>query len=407
MKITASVLTLLLLSGTLLSGCSQTQTPNTNATNPAKSTIKQTSLKVTPSPRPTPKPSSSPIATPIATPSPKPTPSPVLKPVVRGIYATGNSVGGSRFQRLIQLINQTELNAIVVDVKEDNGFMTFKSPAPKLQTTATMMNYIRDPKAAISTLRSNRIYPIARIVVFKDTSLSRKHPEWSFQNPDGSVWRNGRGESFVNPYVKEVWDYNIEVAKEAAKLGFQEIQFDYVRFPEGFEKRADSLNYVSDNRTRTQAVTEFVQYAKEQLSPLGVEVSVDIFGYAAAVPAAEGIGQDFNLISSHVDVICPMVYPSHYSTGWYGSKVPDAAPYVTIDGAMKDTIEKLATLGDNKPVIRPWIQDFTASWIPGHIQYGKREVEAQIKAMYDNGIEEFLLWNAGNTYTQQVNYDLK
>lgn len=399
MKIAASVLTLLFLSGTLLSGCSENQTSKASSDSAklAKPTMNQTSMKVTPSPRPT--------VTP--TPTPKPTPPKVLKPVVRGIYATGNSIGGSRFQRLIQLINQTELNAIVVDVKEDNGFMTYKSTAPKLQSMATMMNYIRDPQVAINTLRSNRIYPIARIVVFKDTSLSRKHPEWSFRNPDGSIWRNGRGESFVNPYVKEVWDYNIEVAKEAAKLGFQEIQFDYVRFPEGFEKRADSLKYVSDNRTRTQAVTEFVKYAKEQLSPLGVEVSVDIFGYAAAVPAAEGIGQDFNLISSHVDVICPMVYPSHYSTGWYGSKVPDAAPYVTIDGAMKDTIEKLATLGEAKPTIRPWIQDFTASWIPGHIQYGKREVEAQIKAMYDNGIEEFLLWNAGNTYTQQVNYDLK
>lgn len=404
MKTTTSVLSLLLVSGTLLSSCGGSQTTNANSANTQKiPATKQVSVKLTPSPLPTKNPSPSPI--PSAT--PKPTPPPVLKPVVRGIYATGNSVGGARFQRLIQLINQTELNAIVVDVKEDNGFMTFKSTTPKLQTLATMMNYIRDPKAAINTLRANRIYPIARIVVFKDTSLSRKHPEWSFRNPDGSIWRNGRGESFVNPYVKEVWDYNIEVAKEAAKLGFQEIQFDYVRFPEGFEKRADSLNYVTDNRTRTQAVTEFVQYAKEKLSPLGVEVSVDIFGYAAAVPAAEGIGQDFNLISSHVDVICPMVYPSHYSTGWYGSKVPDAAPYVTIDGAMKDTIEKLETLGESKPTIRPWIQDFTASWIPGHIQYGKREVEAQIKAMYDNGIYEFLLWNAGNTYTQQVNYDLK
>jgi hypothetical protein len=402
MKTTATVLTLIFLGGTLLSGCGANQTTNASSANsqPTPSS-KQVSVKLTPSPHPTQKPSPSPTPTPIATPAP------VFKPVVRGIYATGNSIGGSRFQRLLQLINQTELNAIVVDVKEDNGFMTFKSTTPKLQSLATMMNYIRDPQAAVNTLRTNRIYPIARIVVFKDTSLSRKHPEWSFRNPDGSVWRNGRGESFVNPYVKEVWDYNIEVAKEAARLGFQEIQFDYVRFPEGFEKRANTLKYVTDSRTRTQAVTEFVEYAKAQLSPLGVEVSVDIFGYAAAVPAAEGIGQDFNLISSNVDVICPMVYPSHYSTGWYGSNVPDAAPYATIDGAMKDTLEKLSTLGDTKPTIRPWIQDFTASWIPGHIRYGKREVEAQIKAMYDNGIYEFLLWNAGNTYTQQVNYDLK
>jgi len=156
-----------------------------------------------------------------------------------------------------------------------------------------------------------------------------------------------------------------------------------------------------------QVVSEFVEYARQELSPLGVRVSVDIFGYAASVPAAEGIGQDFNAISRHVDVISPMVYPSHYSTGWFGSNVPDAEPYRTIDGAMKDTHEKLSELGDLKPIIRPWIQDFTATWVKGHIKYGKAEVEAQIRALADNGIEEFLLWNAGNVYTEGVNYDLE
>ena len=138
-----------------------------------------------------------------------------------------------------------------------------------------------------------------------------------------------------------------------------------------------------------------------------MRVSVDIFGYAASVPAAEGIGQDFERISKYVDVICPMIYPSHYTAGWFGSPVPDAAPYVTIDGAMKDTHEKLEPLGPFKPIVRPWIQDFTASWVKGYIKYGKAEVEEQIRALKDNGIHEFLLWNANNRYTEGVNYDLE
>ena len=206
--------------------------------------------------------------------------------------------------------------------------------------------------------------------------------------------------------MKEVWDYNIAVAKEAAKLGFKEIQFDYVRFPEGFEKKADSLVFTKTKDSRVDAIAGFVKYAKSQLEPLGVRVSVDIFGYAASVPAAEGIGQDFVKISKNVDVISPMVYPSHYSTGWFGVKDPDKNPYATIKGAMLDTHKKLDPIGSFKPVIRPWIQDFTASWLgKGHyIPYGNTEVNAQIKALKDTNIEEYLLWNAGNKYSPGTNY---
>lgn len=327
-------------------------------------------------------------------------------PVVRGVYATAHSAGGARLEKLIKLIDETELNSIVIDIKDDWGNVTYPMDLPRMDY-ATTEPIIRDIGKLMETLEAHEIYPIARIVVFKDTRLANKKPEWSFRNADGSVWINNRKESFVNPYVKEVWDYNVEVAKQAARAGFKEIQFDYVRFPEGFEKRDKELTYAQDERSRVQVVSEFVEYARQELHPLGVRVSVDIFGYAASVPAAEGIGQDFNAISRHVDVISPMVYPSHYSTGWFGAQVPDAEPYRTIDGAMKDTHEKLSELGELKPIIRPWIQDFTATWVRGHIKYGKAEVEAQIRALADNGIEEFLLWNAGNVYTEGVNYDLE
>ncbi|HZG74705.1 MAG TPA: putative glycoside hydrolase [Paenibacillus sp.] len=328
-------------------------------------------------------------------------------PKVKGVYATAHSAGGERLETLLRLIDDTELNSLVIDVKDDYGYITYPTTDPALLETGTAKKIIKDPAALLARLAEHDVYPIARIVVFKDSVLAEKRPDLSFVTPEGEVWKNGRGESFVNPYRKEVWEYNVQAAKEAAKLGFKEIQFDYVRFPEGFEKKADTLAYAKDERKRIEVVADFVKYAREQLTPLGVRVSVDIFGYAASVPAAEGIGQDFEQISKYVDVIAPMVYPSHYTNGWFGSPVPDAAPYVTIDGAMKDTFEKLEPLGPFKPIVRPWIQDFTASWVKGYIKYGKREVEEQIRALKDNGIEEFMLWNAVNRYTEGVNYDLE
>lgn len=327
-------------------------------------------------------------------------------PKVKGIYVTAHSAGGSRMNTLLRLMDDTELNSMVIDLKDDWGYITYDTGNPELNAMDTTQKIITDMPKLMSTLQEHKVYPIARIVVFKDTVLAKKRPDLSFVNPDGSLWGNGKNppDSFVNPYKKEVWDYNIAIAKEAAKAGFKEIQFDYVRFPEGFEKRADTLKYDKDERSRIEAVAEFVKYAREQLTPLGVRISVDIFGYAASVPAAEGIGQDFQKISQNVDVICPMIYPSHYSNGWFGAKVPDAAPYVTINGAMKDTVKKLDPLQSLKPVVRPWIQDFTATWVPGHVRYGKKEIEEQIRALKDNGTEEFLLWNAVNTYTPDVDY---
>ncbi|MFC4812295.1 putative glycoside hydrolase [Paenibacillus sp. GCM10023250] len=322
-------------------------------------------------------------------------------PKVKGIYVTAYSAGGSRLDSLLKLLDDTELNSMVIDVKDDSGYITYPTTNPDLLKYGKPQKFIRDLPALMAKLKQHGVYPIGRVVVFKDTMLAKQHPELSFRRKDGSVWSNGKGDGFVNAYRKEAWDYNIAVAKEAAKAGFKEIQFDYVRFPEGFEKKADSLVFDKTKDSRVDTISAFVKYAKAQLEPLGVRVSVDIFGYAASVPAAEGIGQDFVKISKNVDVISPMIYPSHYGTGWFGVKDPDTSPYATIKGAMKDTHEKLEPLGSYQPVIRPWIQDFTASWLgKGHyIPYGKAQVDAQIKALRESGVGEYLLWNASNRYT--------
>lgn len=332
---------------------------------------------------------------------------------VRGIYVTGHSAGGARFERLLKLLNTTDLNAMVIDIKDDYGNLTYKpGEDSKFFGNEIGRPYIKDPRQMLETLEAEKVYPIARIVVFKDSVLAEQKPELSFM--DGNeVWKNGRGEAFVNPFMKEVWDHNIDIAIEAAKMGFQEIQFDYVRFPEGFEKRHDTLKYTMEEyadseldpiQRRVEAVTDFVAYAKERLKPYDVDVSVDIFGYSATLPEAPGIGQNFSKISENVDVISSMIYPSHW-TSYFGIAKPDLEPYNLVSEYAKVENEKLGTL-ENPPVSRPWLQDFSAPWLGSgnFLRYGKTEVEAQIKALKDNGIDEYLLWNAGNNYTEGVDF---
>ncbi|MFC0271979.1 putative glycoside hydrolase [Metabacillus herbersteinensis] len=330
---------------------------------------------------------------------------------IRGVYVTGHSAGGEKFNKLSTLMEQTDLNAMVIDVKDDYGNLTYQ-PEPTSAFFDISKNYIKNPTEMLEIMEEKEIYPIARVVVFKDSVLANKKPEWSFKEGN-TVWKNGRGESFVNPFMKEVWDYNVDIAIEAAKLGFQEIQFDYVRFPEGFEKRDSTLvfnmgqyeNSDQDNvQKRVSAITDFVAYAKEKLKPYGVKVSVDIFGYTATLPEAPGIGQNFSKISENVDVISSMIYPSHW-TAYFGINKPDLEPYKLITEYAKLENKKLAEL-KNRPISRPWIQDFTASYLGkgNYKKYGKPEVEAQIKALNEQGIDEFLLWNAGNTYSPGVDY---
>lgn len=332
---------------------------------------------------------------------------------VKGIYVTAFSAGGDRMQSLIDLVNNTALNSMVIDVKEDVGDIMMPLDSENDTAKSHMQDYI-DGENLLNQMEENEIYPIGRIVVFKDTRLANDRPDLSFLNSDGTVWQNGNGESFVNPFLKEVWDYNIDIAIEAAKLGFKEIQFDYVRFPEAFETMSGELEYdlgeydeegADEVQNRVNAVTDFVSYAKQKLEPYGVEVSVDVFGYAATQREAPGIGQNFSQISSNVDVISSMIYPSHWGAGAFGYDAPDLEPYNVINDYMAVENEVLGALED-PPQSRPWLQDFTASYLgPGnYLDYGASEVEAQIQALKDNGVEEYLLWDSGNTYSEGVNY---
>lgn len=336
---------------------------------------------------------------------------------VKGIYVTSNSTQGKKMDELVKFIKDSNLNTMVIDVKDDTGNITMKLNTGDKQVDKNTLDIV-DGKKLLKKLHDNNIYPIARIVTFKDTKLANEHPEWTFKNSDGSVWTNGKGDSFVNPFMKEVWKYDIDVAKAAAKAGFQDIQFDYVRFPEGFENQADSLTYnkgeyknsqMSSGDQRVDTITKFLEYANKELKPMGVNVSADVFGYSALVENAPGIGQSFPKISKNVDAISSMIYPSHWSNGDFGLQAPDTEPYKTVNRYIQKENSLLDTLGKDKPISRPWIQDFTASYLGAgnYIDYDAKAISEEVQALKDNGVNEFLLWNAGNDYTEGVNYNPK
>lgn len=336
---------------------------------------------------------------------------------VKGIYVTSNSTQGAKMDELVKFIKDSNLNTMVIDVKDDTGNITMKLNTGNKQVDKNTLDIV-DGKKLLKKLHDNNIYPIARIVTFKDTKLANEHPEWTFKNSDGSVWTNGKGDSFVNPFMKEVWKYDIDVAKAAAKAGFQDIQFDYVRFPEGFENQADSLTYnkgeyknsqMSSCDQRVDTITKFLEYANKELKPMGVNVSADVFGYSALVENAPGIGQSFPKISKNVDAISSMIYPSHWSNGDFGLQAPDTEPYKTVNRYIQKENSLLDTLGKDKPISRPWIQDFTASYLGAgnYIDYDAKAISEEVQALKDNGVNEFLLWNAGNDYTEGVNYNPK
>jgi hypothetical protein len=319
----------------------------------------------------------------------------------KGIYVTGHTVGqAGRFAELLSLVESTELNAMVIDVKNDHGKVMYKSEieiVKELNSDSSVP--IKDIAAVMATLQEREIYPIARIVVFRDPYLPELRPEWAIQKNSGGVWRDNKRFAWVNPYEKNVWDYNIAIAKEAALHGFREIQFDYVRFPENASRVDREAHYPGNNGVeKDENIARFVNYAREQLKDYNVHIAADVFGViATSWGDSDRIGQTWELLSPILEYICPMVYPSHYGPGYFGFPVPDANPTGTITRSMADAVKRNAPL-ENPAIIRPWLQSFTATWIPGYIPYGAREVRQQIEAALALGIDEYMIWNPTNRY---------
>ncbi|MBM4763807.1 GTP-binding protein [Bacillus sp. B15-48] len=328
---------------------------------------------------------------------------------VKGLYLSApNANDDTRFHHFVELLTETELNALVIDVKEDEGRVTYHSDIPLVKEVDSDHHpYLPKIDERLKTLKENNIYSIARIVVFKDPYLAQKKPELAIKKKDGNLYYS-HNIPWVDPYKKEVWDYVIDLAKEAARKGFDEIQFDYVRFPENAAKYNPIVQFDNpEGKTKAEVISEFLTYATEQLRPYGVFVSADVFGIATSDPTDSGIGQQWEMLNPTVDVLSPMIYPSHYANGSFGIPVPDAQPYSLIKQSLKVAQERNDALKEKEPNtaiadIRPWLQDFTATWVNGHIRYGAEQVKAQIQAANDLGINEYLIWNPANNYSERA-----
>lgn len=322
---------------------------------------------------------------------------------IKGIYVSGQKAGIEEYvSDLINLTDDTEINAMVIDLKNDNGEITYNIELPLAREIGAETNYIKDIRGLISRLKEKDIYLIARIVSFKDPLLAKKRKEFSLQNKDGSAFIDKNGDKWVNPYNTQVWDYLVDIGITAAKLGFDEIQFDYIRF--STDTGMINVTYGEDavDKSRMDIITEFTKYACDKLKPLGVFVSADVYGTIIDSKIdAEIVGQDYKSMAKYLDYICPMIYPSHYREGSYGIEYPDKEPYNLIFTALGKSSNALEGLdATSTAVVRPWLQDFTAVWMENHAIYGANEIRAQIQAVYDAGYKEWLLWNGSNNYTQ-------
>ena len=321
--------------------------------------------------------------------------------IIRGLYVNRWAALGRKMDQLIDLAKKTEVNALVIDVKDDRGFVLYKSRVPLAieigADTNSAMSH-RKLRAILDTMVANQIFPIARIVVAKDPLLASKKLEWAIKRRDNlQPWLDKNGNPWLDPHHREVWKYAADLAREAYELGFSEVQFDYVRFPDEKRLIRESVYPLANGRVRAQVIREQLGYVRSYLKPTGMPVTIDVFGLTATDTTDMGIGQRWEMFIDQADVVLPMVYPSHFAPGTYKLGNPNAHPYATIDHAMKDAIRRSAKI-PNAAKIVPWYQDFTLG--PPH--YYAEQVRAQKKAGYDNGFQSWILWNPGSRYTESA-----
>jgi hypothetical protein len=323
----------------------------------------------------------------------------VLKPqVIRAAYLTyyGFTDKGIR-NRVLELVGRTELNAIVVDVKGDRGWIVYPTEVPlAVEIGAQGPATKKDFDAVMADLKARGVYTIARIVTFKDNVLATHRPDLAIiDTRTGKPWTDREHLAWVDPFREEVWRYNIAIAQEAVRRGFDEVQFDYVRFPTDGKLGAARYAKPNNHETRLPTITAFLDRARREIGPLGAFVSADVFGYTAFNENDTDIGQRIEELAPHVDYLCPMVYPSGYQFGIPGYRNPVAHPYEVVFQSVKLIRKRSSGVAVR---VRPWLQDFR-DYAFGRKIYGAAEVRAQIKAADEAGGTGFMLWNPKNTYT--------
>ena len=322
---------------------------------------------------------------------------------VKGVYISSKVAGAEKMKTIVEHIDATEINAVVIDILEDKGHIEYKMGGELIDSIGSVQETIPDIDALMSMLKEHNIYAIARIVTFRDPFLEQVKPEWLNHNNDGTVFHDASGMTWINPYNREAWEYKVQVAEQCADAGFDEIQFDYVRFCT--EKGMNNVTY-SDEETqgmdKTEIITEFIKFASDRLADKNVFMSADVFGtIIGSYVDTISVGQDYPVMASAVDYMCPMIYPSHYGNGNFGLDVPDRHPYEAILGACNASKKDLLleeVEGVHQAKVRPWLQGFTASYLSSYLHYGPEEIRQEIQAVYDAGYDEWLIWNANNEY---------
>lgn len=324
---------------------------------------------------------------------------------VRALYVNAWAAGSrTRMADLIRIAETTEINALVIDIKESDSYLTHDTTAITLahEIGAHERPASRWLPELVDTLNAKGIYPIARIVVFKDRMLADKRADLAIQHRDGGTWKDPKGKPWVNPYSRVIWDYNIAIAKEALEMGFAEVQWDYVRFPDVTDaRRAEMVFPGADGMSRDDNIRDFIDYSKQQLASYDVPITADVFGLVTHLEGDVQIGQNWEKVIASADVVLPMVYPSHYSPGLYGFARPNAQPYEIVRLSLEDAVRRTRFLADSAGVrtgeVMPWLQAFSATWMDD-ISYNAEHLRAQIQATYDTGLKSWVLWNPGTKY---------
>lgn len=310
---------------------------------------------------------------------------------VKGIHITSYIASNLElFKQSLALADRTELNAMVIDIKETDGIIAYKADIPLAKEIGAIKPMF-DIDEVVGLCNQHRLYKIARVCVFKDNQLARERPDLAICERDGRIWSDFKGRCWTNPYSQDVWEYHLSLAKDLIKHGFDEIQFDYVRFPTDGRISNCWYGIERNNKTAIAATSDFVKFCKQGLGAKGY-ISVDVFGLS--IDRDLGIGQDFIEIAKYADFISPMVYPSHYYRGEYGLINPDAMPYDVINISTRNALRKLEGTGCK---LRSWLQDFSLKQ-----QYGPVEVQLQIKALLQRGCNSWLLWNPCCRYTEEA-----
>jgi hypothetical protein len=321
---------------------------------------------------------------PAAPPKPQPRPLPAE---IRGVHVTMALASLPGKIREYLSLTGAGLTALELDVKDENGEVAFTRPGVPLARSVGAAHTYYKPRQAAKAAHARGVYLIGRIVVFEDPILSQSRPDMAIRRGDGTVWTNAVGLGWTNPYDERVWDYNLDVAEAAVTAGFDEIMFDYVRFPTDGD--VSSAVFPGKRGSRATTIARFFQYARSRLEPRGARVSAAVFGLSAT--RGMGIGQKPRRLAPYLDSIYPMVYPSHYGSGEYDLPDPNAVPGITVARSLKDFRR---VLRGRETLLVPWLQDFDLGR-----DYTLADVRAQIQAARDIRSKGFLLWNPSGVYT--------